>query len=242
MLPQQKHSMDRTIEKSNAAEKALLLIQDGMVIGLGSGSTSALMITLLGEKVAKGLRIQGVASSKKSEQLASKLGIPLLPLNQTTHIDINIDGADEFTEGLYLIKGGGGALLREKILAHYANMNIIIVDSSKKSDRLGSYRLPLEVIPFAEQKILKEVMAMGLDPLLRMEDGRTYRTDQENSILDVDVSKWDDLEALENELQTIPGIVETGLFLHSTDKIIMGIGSDTVEFRKVDDQKHKTKA
>jgi ribose 5-phosphate isomerase A len=190
------------------------------------------MIMLLGEMVAEGLQIQGVASSKKSEQLASKLGIPLLPLNQTTSIDINIDGADEFTEGLQLIKGGGGALLREKIIAHYSNLNIIIADSSKKSERLGSYKLPLEVIPFAEQKIINELMEMGLGPSLRMDEVRTYKTDQENSIIDVGVSKCDDLEALENILQAIPGIVETGLFLHSTDRVIMGIGTDTIEFKK----------
>lgn len=231
--------MEGTMEKINAAKKAIAHIENGMVVGLGSGSTSALMIFLLGELVAEGLKIQGVASSKKSEQLASKLGIPLLPLNQTASIDVNIDGADEFTEGLQLIKGGGGALLREKILAHYSDLNIIIVDSSKKSERLGSYRLPLEVIPFAEQKILNELMGMGLDPTLRLHQGEPYRTDQENSILDLDVSKCDDLDALENVLQAIPGIVETGLFLHSTDRVIMGIGNDTIEFKK-DGQRTKT--
>ena len=224
--------MERNTEKINAAKKAVALIQNGMGVGLGSGTTSALMIGLLGDMVAEGLQIQGVASSRKSEQLASQLGIPLLPLNQTTSIDINIDGADEFTERLHLIKGGGGALLREKVIAHYSDLNIIITDSGKKSERLGSYRLPLEVIPFAEQKIFNELREMGLDPSHRMDQGKAYRTDQENSILDVDVSKCDDLEALEHVLQAIPGIVETGLFLHSTDTIIMGIGRDTIEFRK----------
>jgi len=224
--------MEAATEKLNAAKKAISYIENGMVVGLGSGSTSALMIMLLGEQVFEGLQIHGVASSKKSEQLAAKLGIPLLPLNQTTSIDINIDGADEFTEGLQLIKGGGGALLREKIIAHYSNLNIIIADSSKKSARLGSYRLPLEVIPFAEQKIRNELKEMGLDPSLRMEEGMAYRTDQENSILDLDVSTWDDMEALEKLLQSIPGIVETGLFLHSTDRVIMGIGTDTLEYRR----------
>lgn len=231
--------MEAATEKLNAAKKAIAHIEDGMVVGLGTGSTSALMIMLLGERIFEGLQIQGVASSKKSEQLASKMGIPLLPLNQTTTIDINIDGADEFTEGLQLIKGGGGALLREKVIAHYSKMNIIIADSSKKSARLGSYRLPLEVIPFAEQKISNELKEMGLDLSLRMEEGKAYRTDQENSILDLDVSTWDDLEALENRLQAIPGIVETGLFLHSTDKVIMGIGNDTIEFKK-EEQRTKT--
>jgi len=224
--------MDAVTEKLNAAKKAIAYIENGMVVGLGSGSTSGLMIMLLGEKIYEGLQIQGVASSKKSEQLASKMGIPLLPLNQTTSIDINIDGADEFTEGLQLIKGGGGALLREKIIAHYSSLNIIIADSSKKSERLGSYRLPLEVIPFAEQKILHELKEMGLDPSLRMSQGEAYRTDQQNSILDLDVSKWDDLEALEKVLKSIPGIVETGLFLDSTDRIIMGIGADILEYKR----------
>lgn len=235
--PGETPAMDRTTEKINAAKKAIAHIENGMVVGLGSGSTSALMIMLLGELVAGGLEIQGVASSKKSEQLASKLDIPLLPLNQTTSIDINIDGADEFTDGLQLIKGGGGALLREKILAHYSDLNIIIADSSKKSDRLGSYRLPLEVIPFAEQKIFNDLKHMGLDPTLRLDQGKIYRTDQDNSILDLDVSKCNDLVGLENQLQAIPGIVETGLFLHSTDLIIMGRGNDTLEFHKGEQSK-----
>ncbi|MBW8243719.1 ribose-5-phosphate isomerase RpiA [Muricauda oceani] len=224
--------METETEKLNAAKKAITHIENGMVVGLGSGSTSSLMIMLLGELVADGLQINGVASSLKSEQLASKLGIPLLPLNQTTTIDINIDGADEFTEELQLIKGGGGALLREKILAHYSDLNIIITDSSKKSERLGGYPLPLEVIPFAEQKIIKELKDMGLASNLRMEEGKVYRTDQENSILDLDVSNWDDIEALENLLQAMPGIVETGLFLNSTDLVIMGMGNQTFEFKK----------
>lgn len=224
--------MGKTTEKLNAAIKAIEFIQSGMVVGLGSGSTSELMIELLGNEVSKGLSIKGIPSSKKSEILALQFGIPLISLNESTHIDINIDGADEFTEGLQLIKGGGGALLREKIIAHYSKLNVIIVDSTKKSQSLGNFKLPVEVVPFSEQKIMQELIELNLSPKLREVKGSMYKTDQNNSILDLDIRTWDNLEHLENMLQKIPGIVETGFFLNSTDLIIMGENNGIIEYKK----------
>ncbi|KAB5492123.1 MULTISPECIES: ribose-5-phosphate isomerase RpiA [Flagellimonas] len=220
-----------TNEKIIAAKAALKLVEHGMVVGLGSGSTSAIMIELLGKACREGLNIKGVASSGISEKLAIKEGIPVISLDVAPKIDINIDGADEFDTKLQLIKGGGGALLREKIIAHFASKNVIIVDSSKKVEQLGSFPLPIEVIPFAQRKIMDELGQMGLSPQVRLHNGKEYRTDQHNSILDLDIQGQTDLETLQSSLINIPGIVETGLFLNTTNLIIMGSGNETKTFQ-----------
>lgn len=218
-------------EKNNAAKAALKLIEPGMVVGLGSGSTSAIMIELLGKACQEGLKIKGVASSIESENLATKVGIPVISLSEAPKIDITIDGADEFNERLQLIKGGGGALLREKIIAYFSSKNVIITDSSKKVEQLGSFPLPVEVIPFAQKRIRDELFQMGLNPKLRLQHKKEYRTDQNNSILDLDIQGQTDLESLQAALINIPGIVETGLFLDTTDLVIMGIGNETITFQ-----------
>jgi ribose 5-phosphate isomerase A len=215
-------------EKKLAADYSIALVKNGMTVGLGSGTTSALMIARLGEKVAKGLSIQGVASSEQTASLARQVGIPLTTLEKAHRLDITIDGADEFNPDLQLIKGGGGALLREKILAHNSNLNVIIADSGKRVEKLGKFKLPLETIGFATHCIIEELSEMGLKPVLRNLNRSVFRTDEHNFIVDIDIWGVDGLIQLNNHLINIPGVVETGLFLDSTDLVIIGHG-DSVE-------------
>ncbi|MDT7830512.1 ribose-5-phosphate isomerase RpiA [Pricia sp. S334] len=225
--------MDADIEKKAAAAKSLDWIRDGMLVGLGSGSTAAHMIRELGKKVADGgLTIKAVPSSDETAELAQNAGIQLLTLEEAGTLDVNIDGADEFDAKLQLIKGGGGAHLREKIVAHNSKFNIVIADSGKQVERLGKFKLPLETIPFATKNIMTELDGMGLSPVLRKKGDDVYRTDEQNYIVDIDVFEQNDLVALNHRLIQIPGVVETGLFLDTTDVIIMGKGEDTVIFEK----------
>ena len=219
-------------EKIRAAHQSVKLVESGMVVGLGSGTTSEIMINSLGEAVKKGLSIVAVASSKKSENLAQAVGIPVTSFDKVGKLDMYIDGADEFDPKLRLIKGGGGALLREKILAHNSRCNVIIVDSSKQVDRLGNFKLPIETIPFATRAIIQELDSLGLKPVLRIKNGKKFRTDENNYIVDLDILNLKKVESLNSRLSEIPGIVETGLFLNYTDILIMGIGESTEVFRK----------
>lgn len=219
-------------EKKRAAAQSIRWIKEGMLVGLGSGSTAAYMVEELGKKMAAGLSIKGVPSSDTTAELARKAGIPLLTLEQAGTLDINIDGADEFDSQFQLIKGGGGALLREKIVAHNARFNLIIADSAKQVQRLGKFKLPIETIPFATQTIMAELDGMGLRPVLRMKDSEPYKTDENNRIVDVDIFEQDDLSQLNDTLIQIPGVVETGLFLDTTDVIIMGKGDEVVVLKK----------
>ena len=219
-------------EKKLAAYEALKYVSDGMILGLGTGSTAEHMIRELGAKVSEGLQVKGVPSSERSARLAGELGIALTTLEVCVTLDLTIDGADEFDPELRLIKGGGGALLREKILAHNSKMNIIITDSSKAVERLGAFKLPVEVIPLAVQPILEELNAMELEPVLRKTDQMVYRTDENNFILDLNIVKQNDITALNHTLLSIPGVVETGLFLDTTDILIMGKGEGTTTIRR----------
>ncbi|WP_394972755.1 ribose-5-phosphate isomerase RpiA [uncultured Croceitalea sp.] len=219
-------------EKQLAAYKSITFVENGMVVGLGTGSTASYMIKELGNAVAKGLTIKGVASSEKTAQLAREVGVPLITLDRVEYLDINIDGADEFDSKLQLIKGGGGALLREKIIAHNSKLNIIIADSEKQVSRLGRFKLPLETIPFATKNIINELHKMDLKPIQRQQEGNVFRTDENNYIVDIDISKYEDLTSLSHSLIHIPGIVETGLFLSIADIVLMGKGTNTVVFKK----------
>jgi len=215
-------------EKELAAIEAVKLIEDGMVVGLGSGSTAAYMVKELGKRVAAGLSVVGVPTSEDTHKLATENGIPLKPFNDVDKIDLTIDGADEFDPYLQLIKGGGGALLREKIIAHNSTVNIIIADSSKQVNRLGKFKLPVEVIPFAASKIKEELAELKLNPVVRNVNGAVFQTDNQNNILDIDISGITNLADLDTRLKKIPGIVENGLFLETTTKVIMGVGDKTV--------------
>ncbi len=224
--------MESDYEKKAAATKSLDWIKDGMLVGLGSGSTAAHMIRELGKRVVNGLSIKAVPSSDTTAKLARDAGITLLSLEEAGTLDVNIDGADEFNTKLQLIKGGGGALLREKIVAYNSKFNIVIADSAKQVKRLGKFKLPLETIPFATKNIITELDQMGLRPVLRKNGDETYQTDENNYIVDVDVFSQNDLVALNNTLINIPGVVETGLFLDTTDIVIMGGKDGIMVFEK----------
>ncbi|CAM3309364.1 ribose-5-phosphate isomerase RpiA [Zobellia roscoffensis] len=219
-------------EKWIAAIASAEYVKNGMLVGLGSGSTAAFMIAELGKRVAGGLIMKGVPSSDATARLAKQAGISLLSLDEAGTMDINIDGADEFDPQLQLIKGGGGALLREKILAHNSRFNIIIADSGKEVERLGKFQLPIETIPFATQTIIAELEHLDLQPKLRMKNDEVYKTDENNYILDVDIFQKDDLKELNTLLIQIPGVVETGLFLSSTDLVLVGQGNKVATFKK----------
>lgn len=209
-------------EKKQAALEAVKHIKDNMVVGLGTGSTAKHMIEAVGKLVADGMNLTCVPSSDATEKLAKQLGIKIVALDEIEKIDITIDGADEFDGDFQLIKGGGGALLREKILAWNTKYNIIIADSSKDVKKLGAFKLPVEVIPFATKQIVSFLEDEGLQPVQRMKGNDPYRTDENNNIIDIDILKVDDLKALEIKLLKVPGIVETGLFLDTTSLIIVG--------------------
>lgn len=221
--------MSAVNEKKVAALAAVKYVKSGMTVGLGTGSTAFFMIEAIGEMVKNGAVIKAVATSNETEKLATKLGIHVITLAEAKRLDVTIDGADEVDEDFQLIKGGGGALLREKIVAHNSNMNIIIADSSKSVSKLGKFKLPLETIPFATKLIIKELEEMGLKPVQRLKGDADYKTDENNDIVDVDI--WNttiQLTNLEQKLKTIPGIVETGLFLTTTNLVIIGKGAQAI--------------
>lgn len=225
--------MSAVNEKKVAALEAVKYIKSGMTVGLGTGSTAFFMIEAIGEMVKNGLEIKAVATSEATKKLATELGINVITLAEAKRLDVTIDGADEVDEDFQLIKGGGGALLREKIVAHNTDLNIIIADSSKSVSRLGKFKLPIETIPFATQLIIIELNEMGLKPVQRMNGDEDYKTDENNDIVDVDI--WDTnikLSDLEQQLKAIPGIVETGLFLTSTNLVIIGKGEQATTSKK----------
>ncbi len=218
--------MSNDLEKAAAARAAVEYIEEGMIVGLGTGSTAAFAIREIGKLVAEGFELFGIPTSLRSESLARKLHIPILSLDSAERIDITIDGADEFDPYMQLIKGGGGALLREKIIAYNTEKNIIIADHSKKVSRLGAFPLPLETIPFATSQIKTILEDAGLKPELRMDDDQAFLTDEGNYILDINIGHVSNISMLEDELLHIPGIVDTGLFLSTTDIIIVSSGEE----------------
>jgi ribose 5-phosphate isomerase A len=208
--------------KELAAQKALEFIQDGMIVGLGSGSTATHFIKLLGARVQQGLRVRGIPSSKNSETLAKSLSIPIIDFQQTSTIDVTIDGADEIAPGLALIKGGGGALLREKIVASASKKFVVVADSSKIVQHLGKFPLPVEVIPMAAPLVAAKLSALNIRPRVRpRSSGGDYITDEGNLILDCDCGQILDPPALAAQIRAIVGVVEHGLFLNMADIAIV---------------------
>jgi ribose 5-phosphate isomerase A len=196
------------------ADEALKLIRDGMVVGLGSGKASMAFIQRLGECVAQGLKIQGVPTSQASADLATKLGIPLVTLDQVESIDVTCDGADEVDPQGNCIKGYGGALVREKVVAAASKRLVILVGDEKLVEQLGSRgKLPVEVVPFAVAPCRRRLISLGLSPQVRQQDGRDYLTDNGNLILDCGTAPIEDAQQLEASIRDIPGVVGTGLFL-----------------------------
>jgi ribose 5-phosphate isomerase A len=218
--------------KLQAAERALEFVQPGMKLGLGTGSTAAKFVDLLGGKVKAGLDVIGVPTSEATRAQAAALGIRLTTLDEQPHLDLTIDGADEVDDTLQLIKGGGGALLREKIVAAASDKMIVIADVSKRVRTLGAFPLPIEVVRFgfASTRNMVEVLSAdagcsGTITLRTGADGQPFVTDSGNYILDCAFGRIDEPDALDEALKIIPGVVENGLFLGLADvAIIAGPG------------------
>ena len=215
-------------EKQNAARTAVDQIEDGMLVGLGTGSTAAFAISYLGEKVRSGLNISAIPTSEASKKQAQSEGIPLIDFETSPSIDICIDGADEIDSELNMIKGGGGALLREKIVASSAKRYLIIIDSSKQVETLGTFPLPVEVITFGWQVVSRKLKEMNASPELRKSGSQPFVTDEGNYILDCRFNSIPEVEQVETELNRIPGVVENGLFVAMCDQMIMGKGDQII--------------
>ena len=196
-------------------------------MGLGSGSTATQFIKLLGEQVKHGLKIRGIASSIASEELATSLTIPIVDFNICPEIDVTVDGADEVAPRLALIKGGGGALLREKIVASASRRFIIVADSSKVVSQLGKFPLPIEVIPMASPIVMGKLLNLGIHPKVRrLEAGSEFITDEGNVILDCECGLIDDPNKLAASIRQIVGVVEHGLFLDMADTALIANKSE----------------
>ena len=222
-------SCDLDSEKRQAALKATEFVHDGMVVGLGTGTTSKHLILALGERVRAGLSIQAVPTSHDTAALARSSGIPLIESDNAWMIDVAIDGADQVDPALNLVKGGGGALLKEKIVAAAAKQFIVMVDHTKLVPALGgSFPLPIEVVPFGWGSTARHIeAASGGKAVLRQRNGNVFQTEAGHVILDLHMPNIDDPAALEIELNQIPGIVETGLFIGRTSILIVGHGQGT---------------
>ncbi|MFF5379500.1 ribose-5-phosphate isomerase RpiA [Pedobacter suwonensis] len=217
-------------EKLAAAKAAVKLVKDGDVVGLGTGSTTTFAIIELGKRVKEGLQIRAAASSIRTEKLAKSLGIEILDLGHLSQIDISIDGADEFTASLDLIKGGGGALFREKIIASLSKNAIIITDASKKVKKLGAFTVPVEVIPLAYQYVFDQINNLGGNGILRTVENQTFITDNGNLIIDADFGLIDNPAKLASDLNQINGLLAHGLFINLTSKVMMSDGTDIIIF------------
>jgi ribose 5-phosphate isomerase A len=221
------------LEKQAAARASLRFVRDGNIVGLGTGSTAAYAVRLLGERVQAGLKIRGIPTSVHTKDLAANLGIPLTTLDEFQQIDVTIDGADEFDPQLHLIKGGGGALLREKIIASAARQVVIIADSSKQVAILGKFPLPVEVIPFAQSLIATRITALGATVKVRQDaKGNPFISDEGHHILDCSFGQIPDPPALARQLSDMPGVVEHGLFIDLATVVLCAKGESVAELRR----------
>jgi ribose 5-phosphate isomerase A len=214
-------------EKQLAAEKSIEFVKDGMTLGLGTGSTVFFLVNKLGEMVKHGLKVKCVSTSNQTSALAKGLGIKIVNLNEVDKIDLTIDGADEVDKNLNGIKGGGGALLYEKIVAAASQKVIWILDSSKYVGKLGKFPLPIEVIPFGSNHLLKRFMDSGYKPAIRKNGNDIYITDSGNRIIDLHLNEIEDSLKLEQEIKLIPGVVEVGLFNNIVNMVIVGKENST---------------
>jgi ribose 5-phosphate isomerase A len=209
--------------KQRAGYKAVEFIEDGMTVGLGTGTTAYWMVERLGQRVREGLRVRCVPTSRRTEEQARGLDIPLVNFSDVQRLDLAVDGADEIGPSLSLIKGGGGALLREKLVARAAGRFVVIADAAKRVETLGRFPLPVEVVPFAWEVTARRVSDVtDTEPQLRRgESGETYLTDNGNYILDCRCGEIRDPERTERELKLITGVVECGLFVNMADLAIV---------------------
>lgn len=225
------HNIQQDTWKQMAGTRAAELVEDGMVVGLGTGSTANFMIYALANRLQRGLKIVGaVASSEVSADLASGLGIPIVTLDQYPELDIYIDGADELDDQLRLLKGAGGALVREKIVASCARRFIVIADTTKHVSQLGHrFPVPVETIPFAVTPVKRRLEALGATVQLRVRGDTSFISDNGNMILDCTFPDGiDDPATLNTRMHSIAGVVETGLFLNMAERAIIG-GHDGVQ-------------
>jgi ribose 5-phosphate isomerase A len=224
-----------------AAKRAVDFVENGMKLGLGTGSTAASMVRCLAERIREeGLRVTGVPTSSRTAELARSLGIPITSLDEARWLDLTIDGADEFDPELNLIKGGGAALLQEKIVATASDQMIVITDAAKSVTQLGAFPLPVEVIPFGWQttKALIEELLVSMDVLnrdcsLRMNMDAPLMTDEGNHIIDLHLKRIGNPRQLAMVLNQIPGVVENGLFIDICDIVIIGHGDGRIVVRDI---------
>jgi ribose 5-phosphate isomerase A len=221
--------------KLNAAKAAVALVEDGMRLGLGTGSTAQLILPMLGAMVASGMRLVGVPTSERTAKFARRAGVPLTTLAETPELDLAIDGADEVDPEFNLIKGGGGALLREKVVASCARRFVVVVDRSKLVDQLGVFPLPIEVSPMAATPVARRIGAHGREVTLRSsaKNGGPYVTDEGHHILDCRFGRITDSRTLARTLADMPGVLEHGLFLDMAELVIVGgeTGAETLRRR-----------
>lgn len=221
-------NLDR--EKFLAAREAVKFVEENKIIGLGTGSTAKYAVEEIGRFVADGLKIKCVATSNQTAELAAKLSIPLVELSEVEAIDLTIDGADEFDANLNLIKGGGGALFREKMVARTSKNVIIIADSAKKVEKLGAFKVPVEVVSPALDFAKKQIEKIGGKTKIREKNGEVFVTDTGNRILDADFGLIENAAELSVKLNEIEGVVCHGLFINLAKKVIMGKGEETITF------------
>jgi ribose 5-phosphate isomerase A len=223
----------RDAEKQAASRAAVELVESGSVVGLGSGSTATYAIHFLAERVRSGLKIVGVPTSQATRQLAEQLGIPLTTLEKNPVIDIDIDGADEIDPQLNLIKGGGGAMLREKVIASASKRFVVVAESVKLVACLGKFPLPVEVISFAEALVQRRIELLGAQVTLRKQkDGAVYVTDEGHHILDCNFGEIADPAELNAKLHEIPGVVEHGLFIGLAEMAFVGKDGGVVQVKR----------
>ncbi len=219
-------------QKQMAAATAVEHIKDGMVVGLGTGSTAAKMVDLVGARVKDGLDIIAVPTSEATAEQARGLGIKVVGLDEVSVIDLTIDGTDEVDPQMRLIKGGGGAHLREKIVASLSDTMIVIAEAKKMVNKLGAFKLPVEVIPFAAGALLPKLEALGADVSIRQKDGTDFKTDENNLIIDCAFGEIDDPEEIALTLSLMPGVVEHGLFIDMADLVLIGTENGVKSFQK----------
>lgn len=219
--------------KQLAGERAVDFVEDGMIVGLGTGSTAYFAIRKIAELVHEGLNIKSVITSEQTRKLAEEWKIPLVDIDETEKIDLTIDGADEVDPLGNGIKGGGGALLLEKIVAYKSLQNIWVVDESKMVKQLGAFPLPVEIMAFGHRHLLKTLASNGYSPALRMDGQVAFVTDGGHYLADLHLGQIEDAFILDTELKKFPGVLEHGLFLNTVNKVVIATGgkAEVISFR-----------
>jgi ribose 5-phosphate isomerase A len=214
--------------KQQAGERAVTFVEDGMVVGLGTGSTAYYAIRKLGELARQGMEIKGVCTSEQTRDLAREYGIAVVDIEDAKYIDLTIDGADEVDPDGQGIKGGGGALLYEKIVASNSRQNIWVVEKRKLVPQLGDFPLPVEIMPFGHRNLLRKMEERNWNPVLRKKGSKIFTTDGYHYIVDLRLDSIPDPQQLDSEIRHLPGVVEHGLFLDTVNKVVAA-GPDKVE-------------